>query len=215
MSFEKKMKKNFPLDGINSFATLDGLDDFIKVLEKDFFAKVKVHWSYHSDSEKTDLVLELFCNYGLTESLHHFNTENWGGFTINEEDSTIQSSFNTAFQKFCDNNSNTIDITEASFHFNDTSIVITKIYEYSISEQLGEIIFKASENFVHFTKGLTEMPYEIFVPVFEDPTQNIFEIEQNYFDYWGIYFEDDTQHNAMVYNLRTKELSKEDFFLLE
>lgn len=215
MSFEKKANTNFPLNGFNSFVILEGLDDFIKTLEKDFFAKVKVHWNYHPDNEKTDLILELFCNYGLTESLHHFNTEDWGGFKINEGDYKKLSSFNGAFQKLCGDNISTIDIAEASFHFKDTSIIVTRINDYSVPEQLGEVIFKISEHFVHFTKGLTEMPYEIFVPIFEDPTQNIFEMEQNYFDYWGIYFEDDAQHNAMVYNLRTKQLSKEDFFLLE
>lgn len=206
---------NFPLDGINSFVALEGLLDFIKVLEKDFFATIKVHWNYDADSEKTDLILELFCNYGLTESLHHFNNQSWGGFIMDKENSTMHSSFKTAFQKFCDSNNGIIDIAEASFHFNDSSIIITRIYDSSVVEQLDNLIMKISEHFVHFTKGLTEMPYEIFVPVFEDPTQNIFEIEQNYFDYWGIYFEDNSEHNAMVYNLRTKQLSKEDFFLLE
>ncbi|MEO9513539.1 MAG: hypothetical protein ABJN84_11070 [Flavobacteriaceae bacterium] len=215
MSLEKNSNTNFPLDGINSFVALEGLLDFIKILEKDFFATIKLHWNYHADSEKTDLILELFCNYGLTESLHHFNHGNWGGFSIEKGNPMVQSSFGKAFQKLCDNNANAIDIAEASFHFKDTSIIVTRIYEHSVPEQLGEVIFKISEHFVHFTKGLTEMPYEIFVPVFEDPTQNVFEIEQNYFDYWGIYFENDTQHNAMVYNLKTKQLSKEDFFLLE
>ncbi|WP_420602018.1 hypothetical protein [Flagellimonas sp.] len=96
-----------------------------------------------------------------------------------------------------------------NFHyiFKDTSLIITRIYDHSIPAQLEDIISKASEHFVYFTKGLTEMPYEIFVPVFEDNTQNTTEISKNqstYFDYWGLYFDDEVQHDVNGIHLKNK-----------
>lgn len=217
MPIPRREDHNFPLDGIKTFVTADGLNDFTKALERDFFADVEVQCRCHTDKEKTDLILDLYFNFGLTESLHHFNNGNWGGFARESDDSNSMSSFDMAFHRLCDSNNSTIDIAEASLHFKDTSIVVTRIYDYSIPEQLGEIIFKISEHFVYFTKGLTEMPYEIFVPIFEHNPKNACtskQLQKSYFDFWGLYFEDDLQ-DAMVYALETKKLQKEDFFLLD
>ncbi|PWL38661.1 hypothetical protein DKG77_10430 [Flagellimonas aquimarina] len=218
MPFQRKVKSNFPLDGQQAFVTADGLDDFIKILEKDFYAEVKVQCHYHTSTEKTDLILDLYCNFGLTESLHHFNKGNWGGFACDLEGAKGISSFDAAFQKLSKVNKNAIDIAELSLHFRDTSIIVSRISDYSIPQQLAAIIFKTSAHFVYLTKGLTEMPYEIFVPVFEDHTRSVLTLEKNnksYFDYWGLYFDDDLQHDVIVYNLKTKQLRKEDFFLLD
>lgn len=218
MPFQKKVNSNFPLDGLKASVSTDGLDDFIKVLEKDFYAEVKVQCHYHTSNDKTDLILNLYCNFGLTESLHHFNKGNWGGFSCDVKGEKRIASFDAAFQKLSNDNNNAIDISELSLHFRDTSIVVSRISDYSIPEQLAAIIFKTSAHFVYLTKGLTEMPYEIFVPVFEDHTRSVLELEKSkkgYFDYWGLYFDDDLQHDVIVYNLKTKQLRKEDFFLLD
>ncbi len=218
MPIQRREDQNFPLDGIKTFVAADGLDDFIKALERDFFANVEMQCRYHTDNEKTDLILNLHCNYGLTESLHHFNNGNWGGFICGPDKANTICSFDAAFQKLSDANNNIVDIAEASIHFKDTSIIVTRIYDYSIPEQLGEIIVKTSEHFVYITKGLTEMPYEIFVPVFEQHPQNVCTSKKRqkcYFDFWGLYFENDAHHDVMVYALETKKLQKEDFFLLD
>ncbi len=217
MPFQKRTNPNFPLDGIQTFVTADGLDEFIKILEKDFFAEVNVKCRYHTGKRKTELILDLYCNFGLTESLHHFNNGNWGGFVCNSDDQKITSSFDAAFETLSFKNNSSIDVAELSLHFRDTSIVITRIRDYSITEQLGNIVNMLSEHFVYFTKGLTEMPYEIFVPVFEENSQSPAnqDTEYSYFDHWGLYFEDDAEHNVMVYTLESKQLRKEAFFLLD
>ncbi|SHG25323.1 hypothetical protein [Flagellimonas flava] len=218
MPYQKRTNTNFPLDGIQTFVTADGLHKFIKQLEKDFFAEVSVTCRYHTEKERTDLVLDIYCNFGLTESLHHFNSGNWGGFACQEKEQGTTGSFDNAFGKLSANNNETIDIAELSLHFKDTSLIITRIKDYSVPEQLGAIVNKVSEHFVYFTKGLTAMPYEIFVPVFEDSTTKGLDLENgqhSYFEHWGLYFEDDPQHDVMVYSLDTKEMRKEDFFLLD
>lgn len=218
MPFQKKTNFNFPLDGIKSFIIARGLEEFTRALEKDFFAKGSVQCHYDIEKQRADLVVELYCNFGLTESLHHYNNENWGGFTQNMDGSDDLCSFDKTFQNLNEINSDAVDIAEMSLHFKDTSIIITRIYDGSIPEQLGDIIFKMSEHFVYFTKGLTEMPYEIFVPVFEDAPQlsdRSNKTRPSYFNHWGLYFDDEINHDAMVYNLETKKLFKEDFFLLD
>ena len=123
-----------------------------------------------------------------------------------------------AFQQLCLANNEAIDISELSLHFRDTTIVISRVQDYSIPEELRSIILKMSEHFVYITKGLTEMPYEVFVPVFEDKSQNITKFSgarRNYYEHWGLYFEDDVNHDVMVYSLNSKELQKENFFLLD
>ncbi|MEZ4808744.1 MAG: hypothetical protein R2819_00175 [Allomuricauda sp.] len=169
-------------------------------------------------NRQNDLVVDMYCNFGITESFHYFNNGSWGGFVPSTKSPKIKSSFGKAFKKLKQMNQGNIDIAETSLHFKDTSIIIAKLYDCSIAEHIGSIISKASEHFVYITKGLTEMPYEIFVPVFEDKKPNAFDLEtdqKNYFHYWGLYFENDMQHDVIVYNLNTRQLRKEDFFLLE
>ncbi|WP_420399950.1 hypothetical protein [Flagellimonas sp.] len=215
MPYQKRSNLIFPLTGIRTFVAAEGLDEFIRVLEKDFFAELTVKCQYERAIERTELILDVSCNFGLTEGLHHFSTGNWGGFSCTENG---KSSFDTAFEQLSNLNDGNIDIAELSIHFKDTSVIITRIQDYSIPDQLGAIINKASEHFVYFTKGLTEMPYEIFVSVFEDASQkggSLENWEQSYFDHWGLYFEDDPQHDVMVYCLESKTMKKEDFFLLD
>lgn len=219
MSFSNKINPFSPSNGLRTYPALNGLDDFRNTLEKDFFAEVKIQSLSNAESKTTDLILEFYCNFGITESLHYFNNGSWGGFTPSKKNQSIESSLQIAFNGLRECNNTAVDIMEASIHFKDTSIIISRLYNFSISEQIGDIILKVSEHFVYFTKGLTEMPYEIFVPVFEDKKLNGLGPEDNhassYFDFWGLYFENDAQHDVMVYNLDTKQLQKEDFFLLE
>ena len=94
--------------------------------------------------------------------------------------------------------------------------MVSRLYQKSIPEQIGDILYQIGHHFVYFTKGLTEMPYEIFVPVFEDtmfgkaPEQQ----QSGYFDYWGLYFDEAQQHKAMIYSLEKRKLQEEDLFLI-
>ncbi|WP_190808969.1 hypothetical protein [Flagellimonas sp. S3867] len=218
MPFQKKSDFNLPLDGIKSFILARGLEEFTRALEKDFFAEANVQCQYNIKKFRADLIVELRCNYRLAESLHYYNKGNWGGFVKNDGTNLPKTPFSESYQNLYALNKGAVDIAEISLHFTDTTLVVARIYEQSIPEQLGAIIFKISENFVCLTKGLTEMPYEIFVPVFEDAPQPCIEkenTEMSYYDHWGLYFDDNVNHDAMVYNLETKKLFKEDFFLLD
>ncbi|MBO0324177.1 hypothetical protein J0X14_17845 [Muricauda sp. CAU 1633] len=219
MSSRRKNDPNFHFSGAKIFEAVNGVDEFIKTLEREFFAEAKMQCHFNSAHNKAELILDLNFNFGLTEILRHFNGGDWGNFSYPQE-SQIQmsSSFTKALEKLNAQNSHSLDIVEASFHYKDTSIVVSRTSEFSIPKQTGAILAKISEHFVYFTKGLTEMPYEVFVPVYEGNAQNVFEpkkSQSSYFDYWGLYFEDKVHHRVMIYSLNDKELCHEDLFLLE
>ncbi|WP_228235804.1 hypothetical protein [Allomuricauda sp. M10] len=218
MSFPRKTNSNRN-SGAKVFEAANGLDDFLKTLEKDFFASAKVQCKFNHAENRADLILDLHLNFGLIDCLRHFNNGDWGGVTFSEESqSTMSSSVEVALKKLNSQNNHSLDILELSLHFAETSIIISRLYEHSIVKQLGPIISGIGQHFVYFTKGLTEMPYEIFVPVFEDTTlenPRTKTAQYGYFDYWGLYFENQSQHEAMIYSLNSKKLEKEDLFLFE
>lgn len=217
MSLPRKNNTDHQHSGAKVFEAANGLDEFLKTIEKDFFAEVKVHFNYHKESKKSDMVLDLHFNFGITESLHFFTSGTWGGMTLSEKEHKVSSTFETAFNELNAKNNFSLDIAETSLHFKDTSIIISRIYAHSVPEQLGNVVMKASEHFVYFTKGLTEMPYEIFVPVFEYGGTNVFEPQKrknSYFDYWGLYF-DDESHQVMIYSLDKRKMYEVDLFLFE
>ncbi len=199
---------------------VQGLNDFVRNLEKDFFAEATVT-GRHNCVTSMDLDVELHCNFGLTETLFHFNNGNWGNFNFNSEHPNLwKSPLENALKVLCAKNKMLVDLNELTIQFRDSSLIITKIYPNSISAQLQNIITSVSENFVHFTKHLSEMPYEIFVPVFEDDSVALNDCAQqsgkkglDYFHYWGLYF--DSADNPSIYNLKDKTIIDEsDFFFL-
>ncbi|WP_222984358.1 hypothetical protein [Flagellimonas meishanensis] len=218
MSVPNKTNPYF-FNGVRPYNVIaEGLDEFVHAVERDFFSETKLLFKYSGKNKKTELILDICCNFGLTVGLHHFNSGNWGGFTSVDDDQALVSSFSKAFTVLNQLNENSLELVEVSLNFTDTSIIITKLYNQSIPELLGQIISKISEHFVYFTKGLTEMPYEIFVPVFEDTLPHVPEMEKeqhSYFNFWGLYFEEGTQHQVMVYSLKNRRFCKEDLFLLE
>ena len=200
---------------------INGIETFKKDLEKYFFAELKLQVNVSKEDSKILLNIGLNCNFGLTESLFHLNSGNWGGFC---KDSTQleNSGFVLSVMELQEQNSQEIVIEEFAIYFKDTSLFITKIPNQDITDQLCDIMGTLSENFVHFTKGLTEMPYEIFVPVFEEPTDSLPDnaswamekIRTSYFSFWGLYFHSDINHDSSVYDLKSKNIIDGDFFLL-
>ncbi|WP_318345413.1 hypothetical protein [Flagellimonas baculiformis] len=217
MSLPRKNNTDHQQSGAKVFEAANGLDEFLKTIEKDFFAEVKIHFNYHKETKKTDMVLDLNFNFGITESLHFFTTGTWGGMTFPKKGHKVSSSFEHAFRELNAKNNFSLDIAETSLHFKDTSIIISRVYTHSVPQQIGNILLKASEHFVYYTKGLTEMPYEIFVPVYEYGAPDAFEPKKgksSYFDYWGLYFEDES-HQVMIYSLDKRKFYEVDLFLFE
>lgn len=176
-----------------------GINEFLSSLEFYYFSTVKLK-SKSVTSDSINLVLELNCNIELIELFSHFNTGRWGNSGKNE--SPLKNSLEILNLK----NLNTIDIDELTVSLNDTSIVIKRIYNNSISIQFNEILKKIASNYVFLTKGLTQKPYEIFIPIFEDNLEE-FKLDESqiqfapksYFEFWGIYL--DKEDEASIYDV--------------
>lgn len=195
--------KDFSSVGFNKHLEIDGLDYFKKNLEKHFFSQVTVR-NYSPTHNSVSLVVELDCNFGLIEALHHFEKNTWGNFESH------RNSFSGALNHLKERNSVKIDVEELSIFLQDTSIILNRIYDQSISEQLQNIFSKINEHVIYFTKGLTEIPNEIYIPVFEDNVMENSDIqlmnsnsgkksEQSYFSFWGLYHF--SEEDAVVYDV--------------
>ncbi len=100
--------------------------------------------------------------------------------------------------------------------------MIKNIFKNSIQDQLNLILQSIAAHYVHFTKKLTETPYEIYIPVFEeDLFENNTQIRdirisnnqpKDYFNYWGLYFE--SEEDALIYKLKDKSFIPGDLLML-
>ncbi|SDS32166.1 hypothetical protein SAMN05192545_1184 [Maribacter dokdonensis] len=176
-----------------------GIDEFLKSLDFHYFSSVKLN-NKHITFNSISLVLEISCNLDLLELLAHFNTDRWGH--IGKEKSPLQQELEILDLK----NKYHIDIEELTFFLNDTSVVIKRIYDKSIPTQLNDILKQIAFNYVFLTRGLTQKPYEIFVPIFEDTLENPDNNEdemniapKSYSEFWGIYLDKDDE--ASIYDV--------------
>lgn len=178
---------------------INGLDEFLKNLEFYYFSKIQLKKDSLSNGS-INLVLEMSCDIDLLELLSHFNTGRWGnnGTTKNP----LQQGLDVLYFK----NKNNIDIEELTLFLKDTSIVIKRIYENSIPLQFDDILKQIASNYVFLSKGLTQKPYEIFVPIFEDRidenSSDMLSSEilpTNYLEFWGIYLDRDVE--ASIYDV--------------
>jgi len=202
--------RDFSHAGFNTSVEKEGLRRFTKNLEKHFFSQVTIRNCSHT-KDVIKLVIELDCNFGLLEALHHFEKNAWGNFE------SLESSFSGALSTLKENSNLQIKVEEFSLFFKDTSIIINSIYDLSIAQQLKNIFSQLSEHTVHFTKGLSAIPYEIYIPVFEDDViedENTLLMDirsgnkngQDYYSFWGLYYY--SEDDALVYDLKNQTIIK-------
>lgn len=207
--------KNNPPTGVSTEFHIQGLDDFMNVLEKYFFSKVTVRKCASEDSE-VHLIVDLACDFTLTELLYHFNKNIWGGFEHGE------SSLSTALYHLRERNEKHIEIEEFSIFLKDSSIITNCIYKDSILDQLKTILIEIGNHYVHFTRGLSEIPYEIYIPVFEEGISEndttIIDIEvrnkepKDYYNFWGLYY--NSEDDAVIYDLENLSTVQGDLYML-
>lgn len=199
---------NFSRVGYNKNVEIEGLDRFTKNLEKHFFSQVTIR-NCSSTTNSVNLVVELDSNFELLETLHYFTKETWGNFNCPEN------SFAGALTQLRVCNELAIEVEELSLFFKDTSIIVNRIYDQSIAEQFENILISLNEHFEFFTKGVTELPYEIYIPVFEDDLMEnehtlLMNIQsgnnsaQDYFSFWGLYYY--SEDDASVYDLKNRSI---------
>lgn len=224
----KNFRKHLKLQ-LDSNPYLKGMEVFSRSLEKEYFAKVKIRNCCTEISESDQfnkppsLVIEMECNFNLVETLYYLEHGNWGeAATPLSTRGTLNTAFNKALITFRESNSMEIDVEELSLQLKDTVIVIKKLYAQSIGEQLGQILQTLAAHYVHLTRGLTETPYEIYLPVFEEEIPSSHALlgklkktansAMDYFGYWALYF--DSVPDARIYDLERKCIVSGDLHML-
>ncbi|MEE9363375.1 MAG: hypothetical protein V3U92_12325 [Cellulophaga sp.] len=205
-------KRNFQVGLDQKIHQVNGLTVFKNSIEKEFFSSATVN--YHSSSSTTiNIAIEITANFSLTECLYYLKK----GATHNHKKKATP--FFKALSSLRDKNDLSISIEELSLTLNDTTIIITKIYENSIEDYLEDILYKLTTNKIHYTKELKEVPFEIYIPIFEEssltngsPLNAITTKNNDYSGFWGLYF--DSEENAAVYDVKNKSIVKGDLFLL-
>ena len=197
-----------------------GLSAFRQQLEKDYFAEVQVR-NRRTDSQHINLIIEIDCNFSLEEVVYLIDHKQWG---IHSDHLKHKSgtSFSEALSDLSQLNNLEIDIEEFSIFLKDTSVIIKKIYDRSIPDQLSELFNSLVEHYITLTKNCSEAPYELYIPVFEE---DLFEndlkiaaIEQgnndkkDYFGFWGLYF--DSEEDAVIYDLNKRRIFTGELYML-
>ncbi|MDX1326835.1 MAG: hypothetical protein R3299_03950 [Arenibacter sp.] len=202
----------------NASTHIVGLEKFRKRLEKDFYANINIssYWQRENDAH---LSIEFSCNFSLSEALYFLQYPMGLPKDTPKQNPKKTTLFHEAYSELLEVNEFSMDISELSIVLTDTNILISRIYEQSIVHQLEEIANELDKHTIYYTKGLSDTPYEIFIPVFEQPDPNplpqSLDVRVNntpqprdYFYYWGMYF--GSAEKAAVYDLSTQKLIKGD-----
>ncbi len=187
---------------------VSGLDIFKLKIEKDFFCDVKI---LNQAKDLNNLIIEVNFNFNLSFGLSLFTNRKIGNVKLNNEDYCL---FSNAFENLKNTCDNCVDIKELNFVFEDCTIIIHRIYENSISNKLNDLLEQLNKNILYFTRGLSKVPFEIHVPVFEEKIFNsdnelLFlrmneKRNEDYFAFWGLYFEN--QIEADIYDYLNKDI---------
>jgi hypothetical protein len=120
-----------------------------------------------------------------------------------------------------------LDIEELRIMFQDTTVVIHKLTNDSIFPHLDKILRTIAFHSAKLTLGTGERPFEIHVPIFEDPTQDrlcrfrvMLDVDEtirnistsDYFQLWGLRYD---YAGDRVYNLEKGLIIENEFYTLD
>lgn len=192
-------------------ASFNGLTRFKNSLEKHFFSEISVRVNF-SNNDRINLVIELTCDLTLIDMVIHSAKQAWGSFNHRKY------SLSDEIGMLEEVNDKLFDVDEFTINLKDTSIIIGKIYNKSIADQIDTIFLHLEKHYMQLTKGNVEVPYEIFVAVFEEEiVPSSLEIthhnkHRDYTSYWALYFE--TEDEALIYDLKNSTMRHEDLQML-
>jgi len=211
-----EMQTNFPYDlslKMDSNPSLPGLDDFLRSLERIFFAESEVKLVSGKTGEN-QLILNLRCRLSLLDVLYHFRKGNWGHCGNPECCSAENDHLKVQLENLQNRNTQPVDIEEVNLELEDVLIVVRSTGPGSIAGEIIRLFEALGEHYVHYTKGLQAIPYEIYIPVKESvssasqpPSHHSADA---FYNYWAVYYEDSV--DARIYSLRQRQILAEDLF---
>lgn len=226
MAFNLENFKNRPPIVIIKDEDINGLSFFKKRLEQLFFSDVVIR---NSDSKRktAKLIIEISCNFKLHQGMSNLKAGIWAQLRNTSDQQMEKSEFHSLVLQLQERNTFPIEVEEFSLLFNDCNIIINKLYKRSIPEQLDAILTKLANNYAVLTKGMRQVPFEIFIPVFEedvncclDDTNTLVakvsteEHEaEDYFNFWALYFE--SHVDAFMFNLQKSAIINGELNMLK
>lgn len=215
MPFNLENFKNQPPIVIIKDEDICGLSLFKKRLEQLFFSDVVIRNS-NCRTDAAKLIIEVSCNFNLWQGMSHLKSGIWAQFSRTADRSVVTSEFYHLVIQLQEQNDFPIEVEEFSIIFENCNVIINQIYDCSIPEQLDSILTELANHYPRLTKNLQEVPYEIFIPVFEETTNpDVFSetlvphvltnTDIDYFNYWGLYF--NSEKDATIYDVNEKNIT--------
>ncbi len=202
---------------------INDLDNFKESLERYLLSEVTIR-KCPSKNGHCNLAIEINSDFTVKDILVCLNNQNNrnGGDKENENRVKSPNLFFNALSELYSKNTVGLDIDELSIYLKDTAIIIEKIYDQSIPDQLETILGTLVSHYSYYTRGIVEIPYEIYIPVFEEDAvereNTLSEIslgnnsQKDYYRFWGLYFE--SEEDALIYDLENKTIGSGDLFML-
>ena len=191
---------------IDESPLLCGLDEFMKGLERLFFAEASAKIRMSGNGAQ-DLLLHVNSPIPLLEVLHHHRLGRWGAFPTYSAGVRV-TRLQEMLQTLEAQNDRPVDIEELSLELNDILLVIRKSSFHSIAREFDQVLESLAAHYVYLTQGLQQIPYEIYIPVVEEgelpqattPDSRV----PDFYSHWGVYFE--SEEDACIYDLGTRAL---------
>lgn len=137
--------------------------------------------------------------------------------------------FLRAYEKLRDRNkAKGVDIEELRITFQDSSLVLHKISPDGIFSGLEQIMHTLAASYDFMRLDGSEPPFEIHIPVFEDPAEDrlcrfrvMLDVDEtitdisaaDYLKYWGLYY--DYARTFRVYDVQRRLLIDSEFYTLD
>lgn len=208
----------------NKVIELDGLQDFRSELAQDYVSVVQSR-----PGERGGGLYELAVEFISSITLQDFAAFLLQGLAYDiiksGSKAFILRPFLEAYNKLRSRNpERRVDIDEIKIVFQDTTLVIHQIAENSIFLQLENILAHLARHADHLIIAESERPFEIVIPVFEDPAKDRpcrFRVkldvdetipsfsDKDYLGFWGIWYK---FSRFRVYDVQNKALLHEEFF---
>lgn len=189
-----------------------GLEAFRLKVEKEFFCDFNITCSKDLN-DCNNLILDVKFNFEIEQGIEFIAEGKFEDLDLSEN-KKLNFLFLNMLRQISSINNIKIEIQELNLIFNDSTIVIHKIFEESIFIELNSLISEIHQNQLLFSNNLKKIPTEIHVPVFEehaiDSDFNLLNLRmkavkrQDYFAFWGLYF--DNCIEADIYDFHNKQI---------
>jgi hypothetical protein len=209
--------------GAAGLQDLDGIDDFRDDLAEDYVALVKgrpggLGGLYH-------LSIEIVSTFALSHVVRLLL--DGIAFDLIKEGTKafVLRPFLTAYKKLKDHNKyGHADIEELRLIFQDSVVIIDGLGDDSVATSLARILRTLATNYSNLLLTTGERPYEIHIPVFEDPAGDrpsrfrvLLEVDEtipsisvaDYYKLWGLWYDFSSQRR--IYDVSHQLLVEEGF----